>query len=225
MFRFGVTKLAKLYIYCNYITHEVDYSKLVQLQLQTILTEYAALKSEIRYRTGFQNHLVQLHFIFLGAILAAGLSNILTIKTSLLLIPIESSLFGLWYFDCGLRILEIGAYIRKCIEAHVHKILGKNETKPKIMIWESEFRKSFNNDSFAIEVGSLMLILLTFGGPTLFCIAYGCLYFHPQINNDSFIIILGVIIDLVLFGILFFFAIWFTYETTKSILETKNESK
>ena len=173
----------------------MDYSELVQLQLQTILAEYAALKSEIQYRTEFQNHLVRMHFTFIGAILAAGLSNILTIKTSLLLIPIESSLFGLWYFDCGLRILEIGAYIRKCIETHVHKILGKNETKPKIMIWESEFRKSFNNDPFVIEVCSVILILLAFGGPTLLCIAYICLYFHPQINNDSFIILLGVIID------------------------------
>jgi hypothetical protein len=202
----------------------VDYSELLQLQLQTILAEYAALKSEIQYRTGFQNHLVQMHFIFLGAILAACLSNILTIKTSLLLIPLESSLFGLWYFDCGLRILEIGAYIRKCIETHVHKILGKNEIKPKIMILESEFRKSFNNDPFALEVCSLILILLTFGGPTLLCITYICLYFHPQINNDSFII-LGVIMDLVFFCILFFFAIWFIYKATKSILEAKNESK
>ena len=203
----------------------MDYSELVQLQLQTILAEYAALKSEIQYRTEFQNNLVRMHFTFLGAILVAGLSNILTIKTSLLLIPIESSSFGLWYFDCGLRILEIGAYIRKCIETHVHKILGKNETKPKIMICESEFRKSFNNDPFVIEVCSVILVLLAFGGPTLLCIAYICLYFHPQINNDSFIIILGVIIDLVLFCILFFFAIWFIYKTTKSILETKNESK
>jgi hypothetical protein len=203
----------------------VDYSELVQLQLQTILAEYAALKSEIQYRTGFQNHLVQMHFILIGAILAANLSNILTIKTSLLLIPIESSLFGLWYFDCGLRILEIGVYIKNHIETHVHKILGKNETKPKIMIWESEFRKSFNNDPFAIEVRSLTLIVLIFCGPTLLCISYAYLYLHPQITNNSFIIILGVIIDLVLFFILFFFAIWFIYKTTKSILETKNESK
>ena len=203
----------------------MDYSELLQLQLQTILAEYAALKSEIQYRTGFQNHLVRMHFIFLGTILAADLSNILTIKKSLLLVPIESSLFGLWYFDCGFRILEIGVYIRKCIETHVYKILGKNEISPKIMIWKSEFGKGFNNDPFAIEVCSLILILLTFGGPTVLCIAYTWLYFHPQTNNDSVIIKLGAIIDLVLFCILFFFAIWFIYKTTKSMLETKNELK
>jgi hypothetical protein len=203
----------------------VDYSKLLQLQLQTILAEYAALKSEIQYRTRFQNHLVQMHFILLVAIIAAGLFNILTIKTSLLLIPIESSLVGLWYFDCGLRILEIGAHIRKCIEMHVHKILEKNETRSKITIWESEFRKGFNNDPFAIKVCSLILILLTFGGPTLLCIAYGYFYFYPHTNNYSFISILSVIIDLVLVCIFFFFAIWFIYKTTKSILEIKNESK
>lgn len=203
----------------------MDYSELLQLQLQTILAEYAALKSEIQYRTGFQNHLVRMHFIFLGTILAADLSDILTIKKSLLLVPIESSLFGLWYFGCGFRILEIGVYIRKCIETHVYNILGKNEISPKIMIWRSEFGKGFNNYPFAIEVCSLILILLIFGGPTVLCIAYTCLYFHPQTNNDSVIIKLGAIIDLVLFCILFFFAIWFIYKTTKSMLETKNELK
>ena len=93
------------------------------------------------------------------------------------------------------------------------------------MIWKSEFGKGFNNDPFAIEVCSLILILLTFCGPTVLCIAYTCLYFHPQTNNDSVIIKLGAIIDLVLFCILFFFAIWFIYKTTKSMLETKNELK
>lgn len=203
----------------------MEYSELLQLQLQTILAEYDALKSEIKYRTRFQNHLVKMHFILLGAIIAAGLFNILTIKKSLLLIPIESSLFGLWYFDCGLRILEIGTYIRKCIETHVHKILRKNETRPKILIWESEFRNECNNDPFAIKICSLILILLTFGGPTLLCIAYGYFYFYPPINNYSFISILSVIINLVLACIFFFFAIWFIYKTTKSILEIKNESK
>jgi hypothetical protein len=50
-------------------------------------------------------------------------------------------LFELWYFAYGLKILEIGADIRKCIEMHVHEIPGKNETKPKIMIWESEIER------------------------------------------------------------------------------------
>ena len=47
----------------------MDYSELLQLQLQTILAEYAALKSEIQYLTVFQNYPVQMHFILLGAIL------------------------------------------------------------------------------------------------------------------------------------------------------------
>jgi hypothetical protein len=209
----------------NYITSKVDYSELLQLQLQTLLAEYAALKSEIQYRTGFQNRLVQLHFTFLVATLAACLFNILTIRTILLLIPIESSLFGLWYFDCGLRILEIGAYIRKCIETHFHKILGKNEPKSKLMIWESEFKKDFNNDPFVTKACSLILIFLTFGGPTLVCIAYYLGDLYPHLNNYSFMSTLGVIIDLVLFCIFFFFTIWFIYKTTKSILEIKNESK
>ena len=71
------------------------------------------------------------------------------------------------------------------------------------MIIESEFRKGFKNDPFAINFCTLTLVLLTFGGPTLLFISYIGLYFYPPINNYSFSSLLVVIIDLVLFCIFF----------------------
>jgi hypothetical protein len=63
-----------------------------------MLAEYNALKSEIQYRNEFQTKIISIHIIILTAIIGSVLYKHLN-WSILLLIPIESSLFGLWYIN------------------------------------------------------------------------------------------------------------------------------
>lgn len=82
-----------------------------------MLAEYNALNSEYRDRMNIQYNLLQIHITVLIAIMGVAFSQSST--TAFLLIPIESSIFGMWYFDIAITMLEIGTYIRNNIETKI----------------------------------------------------------------------------------------------------------
>ena len=88
-----------------------------------MLAEYKALKDEIKYRSEFQNRLLQIHITVLTTIIGAFLYKTEQFWISFLIL-IESILFGSWYINYALVILEIETYIRRIIEFKVKEILG-----------------------------------------------------------------------------------------------------
>lgn len=101
-------------------------------KLQAMLAEYNALTSEYRDRMKIQHNLLQIHVTVLTAVIGVAFSKP---STMLLLIPIESSIFGIWYFDIAITMLEIGTYIRDKIETKIQTSFDDKY----IMGWEDYF--------------------------------------------------------------------------------------
>lgn len=145
------------------------------------MAEYNALRSEIQYRSGFQNRLLEIHITALTAILGAAVSKAVS-PWIILLIPVESSIFGLWYLDHALMIQEIGAYIRTTIERRIAELLNE----PYILCWEIAQRVSVTTAPTERIVTFWRLLFLTFGGPSLIALIVTLIfliYSVPQISN------------------------------------------
>lgn len=115
-----------------------------EYKIQATLAEYNALISEYRDRMKIQNNLLQIHVTVLTAIMGVAVSQ--QASMFLLLIPIESSIFGIWYFDVAITMLEIGVYIR-------YKIKKKIQTDfndKYIMGWEADFNGEKENNLTAV---------------------------------------------------------------------------
>jgi len=131
-------------------------------KLNAILKEYEFLKLDILNRSQYQDSYLKLHIIALTAILGGAISQKLGLWV-LLLIPIESSIIGLWYLDHAFSITQMGEYIQKSIEPRVCKLLDEKE----IMNWDTLVghnaiigkRKIFN---------ARLVVYLTFGGSSFF---------------------------------------------------------
>lgn len=104
----------------------------VGYQIQAILAEYNALRAEIQLRSDFQNRMLQLHISTLTLLIGVAVSQPLG-HLVFLLVPITSSLFGLWWFDNSHAIGEIGAYIKSSVESKVNNLLRQQD----VMFWES----------------------------------------------------------------------------------------
>lgn len=149
-------------------------------KVQALLAEFNALRTEIQYRSQFQHGFLQLHITLFGLILGAILTGLAQAQSSgissgtiaqlsklvgpwlVLLLPIESSVLGLWYVDHALRIVSLSAYIQQSIEWRVARLLKD----PSIMTWESWHRERTFIEPVRQDV-SWRIDVITFGGPGL----------------------------------------------------------
>ncbi len=167
--------------------------------LQGMFEEYKALRSEIEHRGQFQNSLFQIHVTALTAIIGAIFLSSNFKFDLLLLIPIESSLFGIWYFHHGFVILDMGTYIRQNIEHEFHKMCC-----PNIMKWEQYNREKREEDPIRRELTFTTLITLTYGLPGAIALL---LYSYIKLFSDLlFIYVFIFAFGTFLFGIFFYVA-------------------
>ena len=169
----------------------------VEDKLQAILAEYNALRSEIQNRSNSQSHILEIHLTILALIIGFITTRPEYLKFLILVIPIESSIFGLWYLFHKSSIEEIGCHIRNKIEPRVNGLV-----RCKAMLWEKEgvrditkslggSFKTFESITFAAP-SILALIILASIIIGFFGIAEIC------INEPTtfFVVIIGLIIDL-----------------------------
>ena len=147
-------------------------------KLDAILAEYNTLRSEILQRSEFQNRFVQIHIVALTSIIGFTFYQGLKLW-ALFLIPIESSLFGLWYLDQNIMCIKIGEYIQTSIEPRVSTLL--NEIN--IMNWESYLGCIFTTKHKDTKVYRLSNVL-TFGGPSVLILLTTLAFF--LINKQNF---------------------------------------
>ncbi|RCV63895.1 hypothetical protein C5S53_11760 [Methanophagales archaeon] len=100
-------------------------------KLQAILAEYNALRFEIQNRSKSQNHILEIHIAMLAFISGIITSHPEYLKLLILIIPIESSIFGLWYLFHKFSIEEIGVHIKNEIEPRTNELV-----RCRAMLWE-----------------------------------------------------------------------------------------
>jgi hypothetical protein len=105
-------------------------------RLTAILEEYTALRAEVLQRSAAQNRIAQFHITILTTIVGAAILHPDLIAWLLLLIPVESALFGLWYVDHAQFIAKLGAYIHGTIEKGANQLCGQT-----VLGWEAELKK------------------------------------------------------------------------------------
>ncbi len=131
-------------------------------KLEALLAEYNSLKLEIQNRSQMQNRFIQIHIIALTSIIGFAFYQGSRLW-ALFLIPIESSLLGLWYLDHAIQIIKIGEYIQDSIEPKVWILLDDTS----IMRWETHIGSI---DKLKIKPQKIYnfrwLLFLTFGGPS-----------------------------------------------------------
>ena len=149
----------------------------LEYKLKVILTEYEVLKKEIQKRSEFENRFVQLHIIALTSIIGAVISQSLGLWL-LFLIPIESSIIGLWYLEHSININKIGAYIQTSIEPRVNNLVNE-----KIMEWETITGNINVSDKIKKIYNFRMLLFLTFGGPSTFILLTTPIFIYINIYN------------------------------------------
>ncbi|MEA2573228.1 MAG: hypothetical protein QOH93_526 [Chloroflexia bacterium] len=153
------------------------------LKMTAVLAEFTAMRAEIQYRSDFQQRILQIHIAFFSVLIpalvasvsaaAAQVPALSVLKTIapwiVLIVPVESALFGLWYVDHGITIGRLGEYIRTKIETRVAGLLGSAE----YFNWESYNKVSV--DRYA-KPRFRILLLITFSVPAVLCICLGCYY-------------------------------------------------
>ena len=134
-------------------------------QLTAILEQYKSLRTEIQYRSEFQARYQQFHLATLTVLIGAALTRYG--EWLVLLIPIEASIFGLWYLDSAISIDRIARYIETVVESNVGKVIACQQF--------FEYERQYTNRPKVLIPGrstlSFITILgLTFGGPCLLAI-------------------------------------------------------
>lgn len=142
--------------------HEVVVTSSTQQVLQAMLAEYNALRVEIQRRSDAQHTLLQLHLTALTLISGAALSQKLG-PWIIFLIPIEAAIFGLWWEDHALVIMEIGTYIRESVEPRVSRLLSVE----KVMYWETNFKAGAALPKKRRDITFEWLVFITFAGPSV----------------------------------------------------------
>ncbi len=138
------------------------YHRITGDKLEAIMAEYNSLKLEIQNRSRLQNRFIQIHIIALTSIIGFAFYHSPKLW-ALFLIPIESSLLGLWYLDHAIQIIKIGEYIQDSIEPKVWVLLGDKY----IMRWETNVGSNIKPKNEERKIYNFRLLLfLTFGGPS-----------------------------------------------------------
>lgn len=122
-----------------------------KLKVQAILAEYNVLRSEIQYRSEFQHRFVQIHIAVFTIVIPALIAAIISPTGEqspalqmlsaiapwvLLIIPLESSLFGLWWLDHAITVGELGEFIMHRKERKLTTLLHDDE----LISWETHLR-------------------------------------------------------------------------------------
>lgn len=138
--------------------------------LDAILAEYNSRATEIQNRSAAENTFLQLHITALTAILGGIITMPHNSHWIVFLIPIESSLFGLWWMGNSSPIWHNGRYVRKFIEPKVNKLLKFNQA----MYWETYI---FENRGIAkkSETPVHNLVFITFTLPSIISVAVSTL--------------------------------------------------
>lgn len=137
--------------------------------LKVVLTEYKALRTEIQNRSSAQSFILQVHITALTFILGAAATTRF-FPWLIFLIPIEASIFGLWYMDHAITIAQLGEYIQTCVEPNVNGLVHAKG----LLSWESGFygeKVSLAPKTKPISFETL--VFLTFGGPSALALFAG----------------------------------------------------
>lgn len=143
----------------------IDYEN----RLKILLTEYKTLWADIKSRNERQNNFLQIHITVLTAIIGIALTK--SEYWIFMLVPIESSIFGLWLNINSLIILRISEYLLCVIEVQIKETLKKLEGEKsyvEFMNWEIFYRSDTQNKK-NIDLIYRKIVLLTFGVPSFFC--------------------------------------------------------
>jgi hypothetical protein len=110
-------------------------------KLKILLTEYKTLWSDTQSRNERQDRFLQFHITVLIAIIGGALTKPEYIWIVLLIVPLESSIFGLWFNINSLTILHTVEYLTCVVERQIREILkesNENNKNRKIefMSWE-----------------------------------------------------------------------------------------
>lgn len=139
-----------------------------QVALQAVIAEYNALNAEIQNRSGAQNTLLQIHIAtittILGGIFLSPLGYWLVF-----LIPIESALIGLWWFDNAVNVGELREYISNEIERRIKELSKKDD----VVRYNTELIRSYTEDGSEIitlnakkDTAFYMVVFTTFVLPS-----------------------------------------------------------
>lgn len=131
----------------------------IDCKIKAILAEYNALRSEILNRQTAELRLMEFHIAVLTAII--GFAFYKEKVWVLYLIPLESSLFGIWYLRNERSIMIIGGYIKSCIEDTVEGLLNH-----KYMAWEHYLDNRSKNPPHKVYV-TYDLVSVIFCGPPI----------------------------------------------------------
>lgn len=140
-------------------------------RLKILLTEYKTLWADIKSRNERQNNFLQIHITVLTAIIGIALTKP-EYFWIIMLVPIESSIFGLWLNVNSLIILRIVEYLLCVIEVQIKETLRNIEGEKsyvEFMNWEIFYRSSKQN-KINTDFIYRMIVLLTFGVPSFCCI-------------------------------------------------------
>ena len=151
----------------------------LQYKVQAILAEYNALRSEIQSRSDYQNRILQLHITALTVLLGTALSQPLG-HLIILLVPLESTIFGLWWYDNAAAIGDIARYIRVSIEGKIGEVLKD----PNVMGWERRplvtHKPLFSRKRTLITTS---LVWLTFVAPAIVTLTTTFLLLLTSLNS------------------------------------------
>jgi hypothetical protein len=132
-------------------SNQLTAEETAKLKLDAILAEYNALRSEIQYRSEFQHRFVQIHIAVFTIVIPSLIAAIISPTGNqspalqmlstlapwvLLIIPLESSLFGLWWLDHAITIGELGEFIMHRKERKLTTLLHDDE----LISWETHLR-------------------------------------------------------------------------------------
>jgi hypothetical protein len=132
-----------------------------------MLEEYKVLRAEILDRTKAQQTMVQIHITALAALLSLALTEAVG-PWVVLVIPIEASVLGYWYWDQAWAIIDIASHIRVRIEGPVNSLMGGTA-----LSWETgnqDFQRNAPERRQQFKTFS-SLLTLTFQWPTVFALA------------------------------------------------------
>ena len=198
--------------------------------LQAILAEYNALRTEIQNRSGIQSTILQIHItamtFILGGILTQSFGHWLVF-----LLPIEATLFGLWWLDHAFIIMELGTYIRVFVEPRVSRLVNED----KVMSWEAGYREGITVPSRRRNSAFHWLVFATFAGPALISLLYSSIlivfsllaagkYLPPGISAQAQGIYPGITIWLAL-SFLLFNLVFFLFYTSMFVYRIKSSSR
>jgi hypothetical protein len=168
--------------------------------VEALIAQFTALRNEIEYRTQAQSNLVQLNITAIGAVGGFGLSQYADERV-LLLVPVISTMLGLFWLDHAAVIVGIGDFIRD-------RIL------PKLAL-QAGLRDMPNWEEFVQERERRLPVRLGFFGlpfPFVFAVVpFLGLLFSLRTGEKDWFFVLFLLVDFGLLGVLVYY--WLPFAT------------